>query len=137
MSAFFSVMGEGGGVGGGGGDAGTPLQLSVRLITLVLMYVSHSPKSHHRLDMHCSPRVMNSPDGWQHLSALMATSLLLGLQHPAGIAIGDAFAGRAGTFTGGGGGLNSGVNVHLLEEDVAADREHRPSSHHLPVWSGT
>ena len=76
---------------------------------------------------------MNIPDGWQHLSAPMLTSLLLGLQHPAGIATGFTSAGGAGTLTGGGGGLNSGTSVHLLEEGVAADRVHNPSSHHLSV----
>jgi len=109
----------------------------VRLITLDVMYLSHSPKSHHLLDMHCSPRVMNIPDGWQHVSAPMATSLLLGLQHPAGIATGCTFAGGVGTDTGGGGGLSSGTSVHLLEKGVAADREHKPSSHHLLVRPNT
>jgi hypothetical protein len=80
---------------------------------------------------------MNNPVGSQHVSAPIATSLLLGLQHPVGIVTGVTDAGGAGSTTGGGGGLNSGTSVHLLEKDVAADKEQNLSSHHLPVRPGT
>ena len=47
--------GEGGGGGGGGMTSGT---VSHRSLFDTLMAKSHSPSSHHRLDMHCVPSTM-------------------------------------------------------------------------------